>query len=52
MQGDIAGTTKVLANSDLAYYCGARRTEPRLLSIGAVGITSVVSHVAMSSTAR
>jgi 4-hydroxy-tetrahydrodipicolinate synthase len=45
-KGDIAGTTKVLANSDLAYYCGADELNLALLSIGAVGITSVVSHVA------
>jgi 4-hydroxy-tetrahydrodipicolinate synthase len=45
-KGDIAGTTKVLANSDLAYYCGADELNLALLSIGAVGIVSVVSHVA------
>jgi 4-hydroxy-tetrahydrodipicolinate synthase len=45
-KGDIAGTTKVLANSDLAYYCGADELNLAWLSIGAVGITSVVSHVA------
>jgi 4-hydroxy-tetrahydrodipicolinate synthase len=45
-KGDIAGTTKVLANSDLAYYCGADELNLAMLSIGAVGITSVVSHVA------
>ncbi|MDX6291773.1 MAG: 4-hydroxy-tetrahydrodipicolinate synthase [Kribbellaceae bacterium] len=45
-KGDIAGTTKVLANSDLAYYCGADELNLALLSIGAVGIISVVSHVA------
>jgi 4-hydroxy-tetrahydrodipicolinate synthase len=45
-KGDIAATTKVLANSDLAYYCGADELNLAMLSIGAVGITSVVSHVA------
>jgi|SRR5215207_1229865 len=45
-KGDVAGTTKVLANSDLAYYCGADELNLAWLSIGAVGIASVVAHVA------
>jgi 4-hydroxy-tetrahydrodipicolinate synthase len=45
-KGDVAGTTKVLANSDLAYYCGADELNLAWLAIGAVGIASVVSHVA------
>jgi 4-hydroxy-tetrahydrodipicolinate synthase len=45
-KGDIAGTTKVLANTDLFYYCGADELNLASLAIGAVGIASVVAHVA------
>ena len=45
-KGDVGGTTKVLAETDLAYYCGADELNLAWLSIGAVGIVSVVGHVA------
>ncbi|WP_433168342.1 4-hydroxy-tetrahydrodipicolinate synthase [Kribbella sp. CA-247076] len=45
-KGDLAGTTKVLANTDLFYYCGADELNFASLAIGAVGIASVVAHVA------
>ncbi|MDX2970692.1 4-hydroxy-tetrahydrodipicolinate synthase [Kribbella solani] len=45
-KGDLAGTTKVLANTDLLYYCGADELNLASLAIGAVGIASVVAHVA------
>ena len=45
-KGDIAGTTKVLANSDLFYYCGADELNLPWLAMGAVGLVSVVSHLA------
>jgi 4-hydroxy-tetrahydrodipicolinate synthase len=45
-KGDVAATTKVLANSDLFYYCGADELNLAWLAIGAVGIASVVGHVA------
>ena len=45
-KGDVAGTTKVLANTDLFYYCGADELNLAWLAIGAVGIASVVAHVA------
>ena len=45
-KGDVAATTKVLANSDLFYYCGADELNLAWLSIGAVGVASVVAHVA------
>ena len=45
-KGDLAATTKVLANSDLVYYCGADELNLASLAIGAVGIVSVVAHVA------
>ena len=45
-KGDVAATTKVLANSDLFYYCGADELNLAWLAIGAVGFASVVAHVA------
>ncbi|GAA1553380.1 4-hydroxy-tetrahydrodipicolinate synthase [Kribbella hippodromi] len=45
-KGDLAGTTKVLANTDLFYYCGADELNLASLAIGAVGIASVVAHAA------
>ncbi|MFD7156994.1 4-hydroxy-tetrahydrodipicolinate synthase [Kribbella sp. NPDC059898] len=45
-KGDIAGTTKVLANTDLIYYCGADELNLASLAIGEAGIASVVAHVA------
>jgi 4-hydroxy-tetrahydrodipicolinate synthase len=45
-KGDVAAATKVLANTDLAYYCGADELNLAWLSIGAVGIASVVAHAA------
>jgi 4-hydroxy-tetrahydrodipicolinate synthase len=43
---DVAATTKVLAETDLAYYCGADELNLAWLSIGAAGMISVVAHVA------
>ena len=43
---DVAATTKVLAETDLAYYCGADELNLAWLAIGAVGMISVVGHVA------
>ncbi|WP_427894405.1 4-hydroxy-tetrahydrodipicolinate synthase [Kribbella sp. GL6] len=45
-KGDLAGTTKVLANTDLIYYCGADELNLASLAIGEAGIASVVAHVA------
>jgi 4-hydroxy-tetrahydrodipicolinate synthase len=45
-KGDVAGTTKVLANSDLVYYCGADELNLAWLAMGAVGLVSVIAHVA------
>jgi 4-hydroxy-tetrahydrodipicolinate synthase len=45
-KNNIAGATKVLANTDLFYYCGADEHNLASLAIGAVGIASVVAHVA------
>jgi 4-hydroxy-tetrahydrodipicolinate synthase len=43
---DVAATTRVLAETDLAYYCGADELNLAWLAIGAVGLASVVAHVA------
>ncbi|HEY9334329.1 MAG TPA: 4-hydroxy-tetrahydrodipicolinate synthase [Kribbella sp.] len=45
-KGDVAGATKVLANTDLFYYCGADELNLATMAVGAVGIASVVAHVA------
>ena len=42
---DLAETSWVLARTDLAYYCGTDVLNLPMLSIGAVGFVSVVSHV-------
>jgi 4-hydroxy-tetrahydrodipicolinate synthase len=44
-KGDIAGTSSVLARTDLAYYSGDDAVNLPLLSIGAVGFVSVTGHV-------
>jgi 4-hydroxy-tetrahydrodipicolinate synthase len=42
---DIAGTSAVLARTDLVYYCGTDMVNLPWLSLGAVGFISVVGHV-------
>jgi 4-hydroxy-tetrahydrodipicolinate synthase len=42
---DLAASSWVLARTDLAYYCGSDALNLPLLSIGAVGVVSVVGHV-------
>jgi 4-hydroxy-tetrahydrodipicolinate synthase len=44
-KGDLAATTQVLAQTDLAYYSGEDALNLPLLAIGAVGIVSVVGHL-------
>jgi 4-hydroxy-tetrahydrodipicolinate synthase len=44
-KGDLAGTTRVLAQTDLAYYSGEDALNLPLLAIGAVGVVSVVGHL-------
>jgi 4-hydroxy-tetrahydrodipicolinate synthase len=44
-KGDLYETTKVLAQTDLAYYSGEDALNLPLLAIGAVGAVSVVAHV-------
>jgi 4-hydroxy-tetrahydrodipicolinate synthase len=43
-KGDLHETTKVLAQTDLAYYCGEDALNLPMLAIGAVGAVSVVAH--------
>jgi 4-hydroxy-tetrahydrodipicolinate synthase len=44
-KGDLAGTTRVLARTGLAYYSGEDALNLPLLAIGAVGVVSVVGHL-------
>lgn len=41
---DLVATSRVIAETDLAYYAGTDALLLPLLSIGAVGVVSVVSH--------
>jgi 4-hydroxy-tetrahydrodipicolinate synthase len=42
---DLGASSRVLAQTDLAYYCGTDMLNLPLLSVGAVGFVSVVSHL-------
>jgi 4-hydroxy-tetrahydrodipicolinate synthase len=42
---DLAASSEVLAGTDLAYYSGTDVLTLPLLSVGAVGVVSVVAHV-------
>lgn len=44
-KGDIAGTSAVIARTDLAYYSGDDPMNLPLLAVGAVGCVSVTGHV-------
>jgi 4-hydroxy-tetrahydrodipicolinate synthase len=44
-KGDLPASTDVIARTDLAYYSGDDVLNLPLLSVGAVGMVSVVSHV-------
>jgi 4-hydroxy-tetrahydrodipicolinate synthase len=44
-KGDLYETTRVLAETDLAYYSGEDALNLPLFAIGAVGCVSVVAHV-------
>jgi len=44
-KGDLAASSWVMARTDLGYYCGDDVLNLPLLSIGAVGTVSVVSHL-------
>src|SRR3954468_14146916 len=43
-KGDLYETTKVLAQTDLAYYSGEAAINLPVLAVGAVGAVSVVAH--------
>jgi len=43
-KGDLYETARVLASTDLAYYCGEDALNLPMLALGAVGVVSVVSH--------
>jgi 4-hydroxy-tetrahydrodipicolinate synthase len=45
-KGDLWAAAKVMAATDLQWYCGADEMNLPLLALGAVGVVSVVGHVA------
>ena len=51
-KGDFYETTRVLATTDLAYYCGEDALNLPMLALGAVGVVSVVSHACADSYAE
>src|SRR4051794_7130045 len=50
-KGDLYETTKGLATTDLAYYCGDDAINLPMLALGAVGLVSVVAHACADSYA-
>jgi 4-hydroxy-tetrahydrodipicolinate synthase len=44
-KGDLLAGSRVLATTDLAYYCGDDALNLPWLSVGAVGFVSVIGHV-------
>jgi len=44
-KGDLGASSWVMARTDLAYYCGDDILNLPLLSIGAIGVVSVASHL-------
>lgn len=42
---DLLGASKVIANTGLAYYCGADELNLPLYAVGAVGVVSTVANV-------
>jgi 4-hydroxy-tetrahydrodipicolinate synthase len=44
-KGDLYAGSQVIANCDLAYYCGDDPLTLPWMSIGAVGVISIISHV-------
>jgi 4-hydroxy-tetrahydrodipicolinate synthase len=49
-KGDLAATSRVLADSDLAYYSGEDALTLPLLSVGAVGIVGTSTHFSALGT--
>ena len=45
-KGDLGAVMQTLARTDLAYYCGEDVLNLPLLAVGAVGVVSVVGHLA------
>ena len=44
-KGDLGAVSWTLARTDLAYYCGDDMLNLPMISVGAVGVVSVVGHV-------
>ena len=50
-KGDPFATSEVIAQTDLVYYCGDDALNLPMLSVGSVGVVSVVAHVAAAQYA-
>jgi 4-hydroxy-tetrahydrodipicolinate synthase len=50
-KGDPFATSEVIARTDLTYYCGDDALNLPMLSVGSVGMVSVVAHVAATEYA-
>ena len=50
-KGDLAGSSRVLAETDLAYYCGNDADTLAWLAIGAVGVVGTSTHFCGRQTA-
>jgi 4-hydroxy-tetrahydrodipicolinate synthase len=48
-KGDLFASAQVLAETDLAYYCGDDALNLPSLAIGAIGLVSVVAHACAAS---
>jgi 4-hydroxy-tetrahydrodipicolinate synthase len=51
-KGDPFATSEVIARTDLVFYCGDDALNLPMLSVGSVGIVSVVSHAAATQYAE
>lgn len=51
-KGDLFASSEVMARTGLAYYCGEDALNLALLTHGAVGVVSVVAHVAAREYAQ
>jgi 4-hydroxy-tetrahydrodipicolinate synthase len=49
-KGDLAGSARVLAETDLAYYSGSDADTLPLLSLGAVGVVGTATHFCAPQT--
>jgi 4-hydroxy-tetrahydrodipicolinate synthase len=51
-KGDVTATSRVLAETDLAYYCGSDSETLPWLAVGAVGVVGTSTHFCGAETAE